>query len=167
MKINTELLTEIKAPQNFHQLKNQSCFLAGSIEMGTATQWQKQVVSKLKNEDVTILNPRRDDWDSTWEQNISNPQFRQQVEWELEAMECADVIAMYFDPKAKSPITLLELGLFAKSKKLIVCCPEGYWRKGNVDVVCSKYHIPNTVNFSEFFSLIKFQLEIVQKDKKA
>ena len=50
---------------------------------------------------------------------------------------------MYFDPNTKSPISLLELGLFAHSKKLIVCCPEGFWRKGNVDIVCDKYGIPN------------------------
>ena len=50
---------------------------------------------------------------------------------------------MYFDPNTKSPISLLELGLFAQSKKLIVCCPEGFWRKGNVDIVCDRYNIPN------------------------
>ena len=36
---------------------------------------------------------------------------------------------------ARAPITLLELGLFARSGKLIVCCPDGYWRKGNIEVV--------------------------------
>jgi hypothetical protein len=25
--------------------------------------------------------------------------------------------------------------------KAIVCCPEGYWRKGNVDVICQRYGI--------------------------
>jgi hypothetical protein len=48
---------------------------------------------------------------------------------------------MYFDKDTKSPITLLELGLFARGGTIIVCCPEGYWRKGNVDVVCEKYDI--------------------------
>ena len=48
---------------------------------------------------------------------------------------------MYFDPNTKSPISLLELGLFAKSGKLIVYCPEGFWRKGNVDVVCKRYEV--------------------------
>jgi hypothetical protein len=27
------------------------------------------------------------------------------------------------------------------SKKLIVICPDGFWRKGNVEVVCSLYDI--------------------------
>ena len=36
---------------------------------------------------------------------------------------------------------MLELGLFANSGKLIVCCPDGFWRKGNVDIVCERYRI--------------------------
>lgn len=90
---------------------------------------------------VLFLNPRRDDWDSSWEQSIEKEHFREQVEWELEAQEKADVIVMYFAPNTKSPITLLELGLFAKSQKMICCCPEGFWRKGNVDVVCDRYGV--------------------------
>ena len=49
---------------------------------------------------------------------------------------------MYLDPKTKSPISLMELGLQAGSKKLLVVCPDGFWRKGNVEVVCSIYDIP-------------------------
>jgi hypothetical protein len=51
------------------------------------------------------------------------------VEWELEAQERADVIAMFFASETRAPITLLELGLFAGSGRLVVCCPEGFWRR--------------------------------------
>ena len=118
-----------------------SVFLAGSIEMGAAAPWQDQVAEALGALDILILNPRRDAWDSSWAQRIDNPQFRGQVEWELEAQERASVIAMYFDPNTRAPITLLELGLFARDGRMIVCCPEGYWRKGNVDVVAARYGI--------------------------
>ena len=118
-----------------------SLFLAGSIEMGTAVDWQSKVEMKFENFNVNIFNPRRDDWDSSWEQKFENEKFREQVEWELNALESCDVIAMYFDPSTKSPISLLELGLFARTGKMIVCCPEGFWRKGNVDVVCNKYAV--------------------------
>ena len=97
---------------------------------------------RLQGSDVVILNPRRDEWDATWEQSISNPHFREQVEWELAAQELATMIAMYFEPSTKAPITLLELGLSARSGKVVVCCPDGFWRKGNVEVVCAKYGIP-------------------------
>ena len=64
------------------------------------------------------------------------------MDWELQGLEIADAILMFFDPDTKSPISLLELGLFADSKKLIVACPDGYWKKGNVEIICSKYRIP-------------------------
>jgi Nucleoside 2-deoxyribosyltransferase like len=117
-------------------------FLAGSIEMGGAADWQAEFERSLRGADVTLLNPRRDDWDPAWEQSAANPPFRDQVEWELAGLERADLIAMYFDPPTKSPVTLLELGLFAGSGKLVVCCPEGFWRKGNVDLVCARYGVP-------------------------
>jgi hypothetical protein len=129
------------APLDFDN-GTKAVFLAGSIEMGVAEDWQTQVESALTGERVVILNPRRDAWDSTWEQRIENAQFREQVEWELEAQERATLVIMYFAPATRAPITLLELGLFARSGKLVVCCPEGFWRKGNVDVVCARYGVP-------------------------
>jgi Nucleoside 2-deoxyribosyltransferase like len=126
-------------------------FLAGSIEMGAAGPWQAEVERAMADLPVVILNPRRDEWDASWEQSITNPPFRGQVEWELDAQHRADVIAMYFDPATKAPITLLELGLFAVSGKVVVCCPPGYWRRGNVEVVCARYGIPL---FDELTALI-------------
>ena len=97
-------------------------FLAGSIDMGAATDWQTELAAVLAARDVTILNPRRQDWDSTWRQSIDEPKFREQVEWELDGLDRADVVAMWFAPESKAPITLLELGLTARSGKLLVGC---------------------------------------------
>ncbi len=120
-----------------------SVFLAGSIEMGSAEDWQSIVPKHFEDkENLVFFNPRRDDWDSSWEQRESNPQFNHQVNWELDKLNEADIIFMYFHPETKSPISLLELGLFANSEKMIVCCPDGFWRKGNVDIVCSRFNIP-------------------------
>jgi hypothetical protein len=130
-------------------------FLAGSIEMGKAIDWQSEVVASLAETDVTLLNPRRADWDSSWVQSIDNPQFREQVEWELNALEASDLIVMYFATGTYSPITLLEMGIHAKSGKLLVCCPEGFWRKGNVDIVCAKYGIPQVNSLDELISAIR------------
>jgi hypothetical protein len=132
-----------------------SVFLAGSIEMGAAADWQRQVEGALDDLPVVILNPRRNEWDASWVQSIGNPQFREQVEWELEAQERADVIGMYFAPATKAPVTLLELGLFARSGQLVVCCPEGFWRKGNVEVVCARYGVPLVGEFTEFATLLR------------
>ncbi len=131
----------LKPPSPLDLAGRHSVFLAGSIEMGLAEPWQARVEAALSDLDVVILNPRRDEWDASWVQSIANPQFREQVEWELTAQELATVIAMYFAPETKAPVTLLELGLAARSGKLVVCCPDGYWRKGNVEVVCASYGI--------------------------
>ena len=118
-----------------------SIFLAGSIEQDIAERWQDQVIEKLKDLPITIFNPRRASWENNWEQSIENPHFKEQVTWELDALEKAVTILLYFDPNTKSPISLLELGLFAKSGKMMVCCPKGFWRKGNVDIVCERFGV--------------------------
>lgn len=140
-----------------------SVFLAGSIEMGKAEDWQAKMELALANEDVLVLNPRRDDWDSSWKQSIRNAQFRKQVEWELRAQEIANVIAMNFVAGMKAPITLLEFGLFARSGKLIVHCPEGFWRKGNVDIVCRKYKIEQASDIGELTWRTKIILRGIRK----
>lgn len=118
-------------------------FLAGSIEMGEAPPWQDDVERAFAGaSSLVLLNPRRDDWDASWPQSADDPRFKGQVDWELEAQERADLIVMYFAPTTRAPITLLELGLAARSGRLVVCCPEGFWRRGNVQVVCDRYRVP-------------------------
>ena len=129
-------------------------FLAGSIEMGSAPNWQATLVAELGDLPVTALDPRRDEWDATWRQRIDEPQFREQVEWELDGLERADVIAMWFDAATRSPITLLELGLHARGGKLIVGCPPGFWRRGNIEVVCARYNIPLYEAWDEFAAAV-------------
>jgi hypothetical protein len=146
----------IQAPQSLSDIRGKSLFLAGSIEMDTAERWQDRVIHDLKDMDITILNPRRAAWDPSWKQDLSNPQFVEQVTWELDALEQASAILFYFDPNTKSPITLLELGLFAKSPKpLYVCCPDGFWRKGNVDIVCSRYCVAQMNKLESLIAMIR------------
>ena len=142
---------EIQAPNKLVK----TVFLAGSIEMGKAENWQQRMVRELEEDNYIFYNPRRDDWDSTWEQKIENDQFREQVEWELKGQERADLIVMYFDPDTQSPISLLELGLFAQTKKMLVCCPTGYWKKGNVDIVCRRYGIEQAESLEQLIHQLK------------
>jgi hypothetical protein len=111
-----------------------SVFLAGSIEMGAAAPWQAVVEERLRSLPVDVYNPRRDDWDASWRQEIDEPNFLQQVEWELDHLEAADLKVFFFDPATRSPVTLMELGLVLGSapEKCLVCCPPGFWRRGNV-----------------------------------
>ncbi len=147
------------APETYSKNDMFTVFLAGSIEGDAAENWQKMVIDSLLNEKLNVLNPRRPSWDNSWKQEIENPEFYKQVNWELEGLENADLIIMYFDRDTKSPISLLELGLFARSKKIIVCCPKGFWRKGNVDIVCERYGISQVENISDLVDYVKKKLK--------
>jgi len=151
-------MKEIKAPEIITK-GNTTIFLAGSIEMNTAAEWQRVIIEKLQDKDVTILNPRRLAWDSTWVQDISNPEFNAQVNWELDGLlDAADIVCFYFDGQTKSPISLLELGLaLASQKKVLVFCPEKYWRHGNVEITCKRFGV-EIIEDDEIFVRKLFEL---------
>jgi len=146
-------MREVQPPNDFSEFPRPWVFLAGSIEMSTAEEWQNKVITIMQDRSGTLLNPRRTDWDASWKPEASNEQFRKQVEWELKGQEEADIVFMYFDPKTKSPITLLELGLLARDRRRlqrsVVCCPEGFWRKGNIDIICDRYKIWRMSSFEK------------------
>ena len=128
-----------------------SIFLAGSIEMGKAEDWQNLLISKIGKNFSIAFNPRRADFDPAWKQGVNEEHFNIQVTWELDMIERADVVAFYFQPGTVSPITLMELGIVAasKPKAAFVCCPEGFQRKGNVDIVCERYGLRTYPTFDK------------------
>lgn len=134
-------------------------FAAGSIEMGNAIEWQKELKKWLADYEGTLYNPRRNDWNSSWEQREYSEPFNDQVNWELDKLEEADIIFIYLDPETKSPISLLELGLFCNTHDMIVVCPTGYWKKGNVEIVCTRYDIPLYNTFEEGVGALKTKLK--------
>lgn len=163
-------LTKIKITMNRNLIKpdtvdqttkySTSVFLAGSIEMGSAEEWQTEITDKfLSHMPVDFFNPRRSNWDSSW--TGSDPRFIDQVNWELDHLLQADLIFFYFSPDTYSPISLLELGnqlgrLGADAvDKIIVCCPEGYWRKGNVQIICDRYNVPVFNSFSNSVAALR------------
>ena len=76
---------------------NITIFLAGSIEMGKTEDWQSEIQNILQDSSVTIFSPRRDDWDSSWPQDADFAPFNEQVTWELDHIDQADMVLMYFD----------------------------------------------------------------------
>jgi len=178
---------EYKAPSIQRSETKLKIFVGGSIEQNTAEYWQSKFIEQfntelidsivgndseaknklleklniLPNKYLTFYNPRRDDWDSSWECDKNNKQFYEQVTWELDHLDKSDIIAIYFDPNTKSPISLMELGLYASTGKVFVCCPKGFWRKGNVDIVCEKYNIPIFEDFDTWiFRMVKRALAL-------
>lgn len=115
-------------------------FLAGTIDMGNSSDWQNTLISRLsddryQNLNITIYNPRRGK-----EFNVDDQE--EQIRWELNHLDKADVILVNILPDSKSPITLMEIGLYANSGKLVVVCPKEFYRYDNVRIVCEKYNIP-------------------------
>jgi hypothetical protein len=149
---------KIFTPPDYPQLNGPSLFLGGSIEMGKADNWQAHLIGlfeKSKNYGTwTFLNPRRKDWDSTWKQDISNPSFYQQVDWELTYLERATARVFYFAADTISPITLMELGKFGNLPNTYIICNTNYQRKGNVDVFCHRYQIPQLWGPSQLVEIL-------------
>ena len=53
-----------KPPYSHTQIDGFCIFLAGSIEMGKAVEWQDKVSESLEEYSGNILNPRRVEWDN-------------------------------------------------------------------------------------------------------
>lgn len=155
----TGRLITVFPPHNPPGIERKSVFLAGSIDMGTAIDWQADLTKALSDLEIKVYNPRRPNWDSTWTQEITFDPFRKQVEWELGNLERVDVIAMYLPEASKAPISLLELGLFASSGRLIVACPKKFWRQGNVEIVCKRYNVPLVETVEKLEELVRERLE--------
>lgn len=133
-------MIEFKAPNDLtiYDRDVPQVFLAGTIDMGASADWQAFARDQFADDDVILFNPRRDDWNSSWEQTKDNPHFLEQVMWELRHLDRADFILMHFEEGSLSPITLLELGLYSTHPGLVVSCPKGFWRRGNVEI-CADY----------------------------
>lgn len=126
--------------------------------MGAAENWQDRLAKALSDTNATLLNPRRDDWDDSWKQDPTpGTQFHEQVKWEMDAQDISDIIVYYFDPNTKAPITLLEMGTYGTDpkKNIIVCCPDEFYRKGNVTMFCNRYNVLLVDTFDEMVDNIR------------
>jgi hypothetical protein len=132
----------ILAPSHERARGLYSIFLAGTTSRVDTGDWRGVLSASLANYPLTIYNPYRPDWDSTWHEDVSFLPFREQVQWELDKQDKADVVAVYFHPETQAPISLLEFGLSAPIPgKVVVVCPHGFWKRGNVELVCDRFGI--------------------------
>ncbi len=100
-------------------------YLAGSTK---GDNWQRRFVKEMSDLDVDVFNPRSKVVDG-------------QYGWEVDHLNIATVIALYFDPSDPSPSGLLTLGMYAKTDRLIVCCPKTFYKKDDVDIICEREDI--------------------------
>ena len=147
---------EVKAPNKCvdHTTSHPfTLFLAGSIEMGAAENWQEKFVALitermkdvLEGWELVIYNPRRDDFDVSQEQSASNPYFAEQVNWELDNLYQSELHIFWFADDTLSPITLYEFGKHTndgsfRMEPLVGCGPR-YKRRGNLEIIAQREYI--------------------------
>lgn len=131
-------------------------FLAGTIDNGDSVDWQREVIKNLVLEtrdekygllapgediEITVFNPRREHWKPGGIEAIMED-IAEQILWEEEKLDEADLILMVIQDGSKSPVSLMELGLYGPSGKMIVFCTDKFYRYTNVRMTCEKYLIP-------------------------
>lgn len=152
-------------------------FLAGAIDMGNATNWQDRLIARMRKfgsphrlfegKTVIAMNPRRHDWDSSWEQTKTNEQFATQVSWELDHIERSDVVYFCFPKDSKAPISFFELGLSIgrNRTKVVLYAEPGFYRMGNLEMIAKQCLIPLYTDFEQSAVALAGKLGVRSQDK--
>lgn len=113
-----------------HRAKSKAItlFLGGGIT--SCPQWQPEIVKLLEDTNLTILNPRRENFD------VNNPDIeKEQIIWEFKHLQKANAIMFWFPCETLCPITLFELGKWVVGyKPLFIGCHPEYKRKNDVRI---------------------------------
>jgi hypothetical protein len=113
---------------NLEPPQYKSVYLAGGIT--GCPDWQSEMVRLLKNEYITILNPRRKIF-SVYDQNT----IHEQIYWEYLMLRQADLISFYFPKETLCPIVLFELGSWLNTNKpIVIGIDPNYKRKLDVEI---------------------------------
>ena len=147
LRPHEELPKEISRDNSFTKI-----FLAGTIDMGNSRDWQAEIHERFSemNGRYILFNPRQENWDATRPGEMDY-----QVKWELDHLEDADMIIMYILGTSKSPISLLEMGLHAKSGKMYVICEKDFYRYDNVRITCDYYGVPLYNDLDSFLDILE------------
>ncbi|CAM1372061.1 nucleoside 2-deoxyribosyltransferase domain-containing protein [Tenacibaculum xiamenense] len=110
-------------------------FLAGSMCIDKEDDWRKNVIKNFANV-FDFIDPTNENHNL-----LNDSQMEHHINWELEGLELSDIILMNLLPESKSPISMVELGLYARSNKLIICCPENFYQYRYIKTLAKKYNV--------------------------
>lgn len=117
--------------------QNKECiFLAGSMAAKSEINWRQTVVDELQ-ESYHFLDPTNPNHDT-----LEDLEMRKHIKWELDELKKADYIIMNFLPDSLSPISMVELGMYIATNKLIVVCPKEFYKWRYIDTLCKEYNTP-------------------------
>lgn len=117
------------------KMQNGSIFLAGSIDVHLSGNWRKYVSRRIRGR--VIFDPTHNNHNA-----LSNLEMKNHIAWELKALALSDTVLLNLLPNSESPISLVELGLYVKSNKLIVICPTEFYKSRYVIQLCETYNTP-------------------------
>lgn len=128
------------------QIDGPSIFLGGSIEMGRAELWQPRVAPLFLDAGISVLDPRRDDWDPNLTQDPAvGSVFERQVSWELEnIIDRVDLVFFRIcGGETTAIISMLEMGITLEMRKpIVIQADPDYMRYGNIVITARKYNVP-------------------------
>jgi len=128
------------------QIGEVSLFLGGGIT--NCADWQAVMVDLLKDSDLVLLNPRRDNF-PMGDKNATPLQ----IDWEFRHLKLATKIMFWFTSESLCPITLFEYGKWlTRDKPLFVGCHPEYKRIEDVKVQTALEQ-PNLEIFTDLSSL--------------
>lgn len=128
-------------------------FLAGGIT--NCPNWQKEMVELLNHLDITVYNPRRENFP------IDDPNAAfEQIKWEFTELDRVDMILFWFSRGSLNPIVLFEYGKWLMNtrnkapeyKTIFIGIDPEYERRRDVEI---QTQLEN--NF--YFSRIQYSLE--------
>ncbi|WP_405414549.1 nucleoside 2-deoxyribosyltransferase domain-containing protein [Maribacter sp. Asnod1-A12] len=125
-----------------------SIFLAGSMDHKQEVSWRDEISAEFGT--YSIFDPTNNNHD-----HLNVKEMKRHINWELNALQLSDMILLNFLPNALSPISLIELGLYVNSEKLIVICPKEFYKSNYVHTLCDKYNTPIFNNITEAKTLLK------------
>lgn len=126
---------EYKNKLDPHKERNKSLFLAGGIT--NCPNWQLELVDKLKDTDLIVFNPRRENFP------IGDPNAAyEQIKWEYKQFLNCKLHSFWFSRGSLNPIVLFEYGRWSYIairfwqyfRKVFVGIDPEYERKQDVEI---------------------------------
>lgn len=121
-------------------------FLGGSIDPNLENQsaWHNEMIRLFESieseEDVTLLNPRRDAWNPDTKISVDDVNFRNQRVWEVDSLENCSFSVFYMDPTAYCDSTMLRLGIvLGRCENVFVLCSKDHRNRADLEVYARLY----------------------------
>jgi len=133
-------------------IEKPSLFLAGSMDIKGQTNWRERATEQFQAY-YHIFDPTH-----TNHSNLNDTEMSKHIKWEWEALNRSDLILLNFTAQAKSPMSLLELGMYISSGKIVVVCPKEFYQAHYINTLCTEHKVPIFESIDDILQTDIFQL---------